>query len=563
MADKAGDGPVEAQLQMGDTENSRAESEATNKEDGESEMAEEAMSVDDEGSECYCGKGRNLGTVEIQCGFCFRWFHQDCIGCYLGTAIPFMTNYQFACRGCSPNGLENFTKKVSSFPQICYTAIANLCYQTDPASENPQMFSRDGEIIPFIDKQWENLTTQTRRTKQTWHATVAKTLSKETEMFTYKEENLGDPHFGLTLSDLYKVGPYSEILKQSGSVPSVGKSGGFVDSGKGRGYKRKAPDSVQLPGVKQKRGDLGPTTKQAPHGYPLEHPFNKDGYRYILAEADPHAPNRQAFDESLDWAGKPIPGYLYRTFLGTDVLFALNDRAPQLKISTDRLSVTGEKGYSMVRATHGVRRGAWYFEVLIEEMPQDSATRIGWSQSLGNLQAPCGYDKFSYSFRSRLGTRFHQSRGKHYCDGGYSEGDVLGFFIHLPEPDNPGKLLPNTFKDRPLVKFKSHLYYEEKDHVAETEKSLKPLIGSQMIMYKNGSSQGIAYEDVFEGVYYPAVSLYKNTKVTMNFGPDFKCPPQGLKDFRPMSDAASQTMVEYALADIIYHVENEGKLPEF
>lgn len=30
-----------------------------------------------------------------------------------------------------------------------------------------------------------------------------------------------------------------------------------------------------------------------------------------------------------------------------------------------------------------------------------------------------------------------------------------------------------------------------------------------------------------------------------------------------MSDAASQTMVEYALADIIYHVENEGKLPEF
>lgn len=37
-----------------------------------------------------------------------------------------------------------------------------------------------------------------------------------------------------------------------------------------------------------------------------------------------------------------------------------------------------------------------------------------------------------------------------------------------------------------------------------------------MIMYKNGSSQGIAYEDVFEGVYYPAVSLYKNTKVGFN-----------------------------------------------
>lgn len=30
-----------------------------------------------------------------------------------------------------------------------------------------------------------------------------------------------------------------------------------------------------------------------------------------------------------------------------------------------------------------------------------------------------------------------------------------------------------------------------------------------------------------------------------------------------MSDAASETMVEYALADMIYHVENEDNLPEF
>ena len=67
-------------------------------------------------------------------------------------------------------------------------------------------------------------------------------------------------------------------------------------------------------------------TKLAVHGYPTEHPFNKDGYRYILAEPDLHAPNRQAYDESTEWAGKPIPGYLYRTFLGSEVLLALHDR---------------------------------------------------------------------------------------------------------------------------------------------------------------------------------------------------------------------------------------------
>ena len=64
----------------------------------------------------------------------------------------------------------------------------------------------------------------------------------------------------------------------------------------------------------------------------------------------------------------------------------------------------------------------------------------------GNLQAPLGYDKFSYSWRSRKGTRFHQSRGKHYSDS-YSQGDVLGFYIKLPDDVPPGKHLPPTYKD--------------------------------------------------------------------------------------------------------------------
>lgn len=74
-------------------------------------------------------------------------------------------------------------------------------------------------------------------------------------------------------------------------------------------------------------------------------------------------------------------------------------------MSEDRLSVTGEKGYSMVRASHAVKKGGWYYEVTIVDMPDGAATRLGWAQKLGNLQAPLGYDKFSYSWRSRKGTR--------------------------------------------------------------------------------------------------------------------------------------------------------------
>jgi hypothetical protein len=47
-----------------------------------------------------------------------------------------------------------------------------------------------------------------------------------------------------------------------------------------------------------------------------------------------------------------IPGWLYRPLCPNQVLLALHDRAPQLHISEDRLSVTGEKGYCMARATH-------------------------------------------------------------------------------------------------------------------------------------------------------------------------------------------------------------------
>ena len=51
---------------------------------------------------------------------------------------------------------------------------------------------------------------------------------------------------------------------------------------------------------------------------------------------------------------------------------------------------------------------------------------------VGHLQAPCGFDKYSYSWRSLKGTKFHQSKGRHYTSGGYTVGDVIGFYIELP-----------------------------------------------------------------------------------------------------------------------------------
>lgn len=180
------------------------------------------------------------------------------------------------------------------------------------------------------------------------------------------------------------------------------------------------------------------------------------------------------------------------------ILSVLIPAAHQLRIQDNHLTVTGEKGYSMVRATHSVHRGSWYFEVTMMDQPEGSHARIGWSQMLGTLQAPCGYDKFSYAWRSRKGTVFHQSRGKHYAEEGYQQGDILGFFIHLGESNSMPRL-PDSYKERvrllrdsspsclhrlasfqPLIRFKNSFYFEEKDEVEQAEKGLKPLVGSKV-----------------------------------------------------------------------------------
>ena len=44
------------------------------------------------------------------------------------------------------------------------------------------------------------------------------------------------------------------------------------------------------------------------------------------------------------------------------------------------------------------------------------ARRLGWSTEKGDLQAPVGYDGFSFAYRDKEGTIFHQSRGRTHLE---------------------------------------------------------------------------------------------------------------------------------------------------
>ncbi|KRX23462.1 Set1/Ash2 histone methyltransferase complex subunit ASH2 [Trichinella nelsoni] len=284
-----------------------------------------------------------------------------------------------------------------------------------------------------------------------------------------------------------------------------------------------------------------------------ELPFTKDGYRYYLTEPDPFAPDKELLSDPQEFAGKPIPSHLNRIIRQTIVKLSSNDRAPQIKLSADGMVATGERGYSVIRGTHGVSRGTWFYEVRVVNQPKDSHARIGWSQPFGLLQAPVGYDKFSYCVRSRHGTRFHDSRGYHYQEP-YGQGDILGLLIHLPESHPCAHYLPSTGKHLPLVRFKSSHYFEERDDLKGAQAALTPLVGSKLIFYKNGICQGEAFTDIYEGTYYPAISLYKDFTVEANFGPNFAFPPTGV-EYRPMCERAEMLIVEQCLADMLYFIK--------
>ncbi|CAM9234656.1 unnamed protein product, partial [Heterosigma akashiwo] len=198
------------------------------------------------------------------------------------------------------------------------------------------------------------------------------------------------------------------------------------------------------------------------------------------------------------------------------VVFSRSDSAPQLTISKDQLTVTGEKGYRMARASLGVTEGAYYWEAAVlppEAAPparQPSPTppppggsssaapgtgtggahlRLGWAQAQAPTQAPVGYDRWSYGYRDVAGAAVHRSLRRDHYGQPYGPGDIIGFLIYLP---------PKPKSDNP----DGSASQSDAAEVAQL-----PPQKSYIKFFKNGVDQGVAYEDIPEGKYYPAVSL--------------------------------------------------------
>ncbi|TXG73270.1 hypothetical protein EZV62_001849 [Acer yangbiense] len=175
----------------------------------------------------------------------------------------------------------------------------------------------------------------------------------------------------------------------------------------------------------------------------------------------------------------------------------------------------------------------------VEKLGETGHTRLGWSTEKGDLQAPVGYDANSFGYRDIDGSKVHKALREKYGEEGYKEGDVIGFYINLPEGEKYAPKPPH------FVWYKGQRYVCAPD---SKEDPPKVVPGSEISFFKNGVCQGVAFMDLYGGRYYPAASMYTlpnqpNCEVKFNFGPDFERFP---KDF-------GERPVPMPMIDVPYH----------
>ncbi|DBB09777.1 TPA: hypothetical protein ACH3X3_001407 [Trebouxia sp. C0006] len=123
------------------------------------------------------------------------------------------------------------------------------------------------------------------------------------------------------------------------------------------------------------------------------------------------------------------------------VLLSKSDKASQMLLSDNRMSVTSSKGYRMV-----------------------------------------GYDQHSFAYRDLEGVKVHQANREAYAEP-FTEGDIIGCLLHMPEG---GRAFEKEKSD--IVTWKGELYF-----VDEPTADPAKLEGSLVAFTKNGQTQGIAY----------------------------------------------------------------------
>ncbi|KAF2733905.1 Ash2-trithorax family protein [Polyplosphaeria fusca] len=266
---------------------------------------------------------------------------------------------------------------------------------------------------------------------------------------------------------------------------------------------------------------------------PVDHAWNKKGYRYTHCVADPHFRHKQFYRQSDSAPHGPRMSH--------------EDADKSFHFDKDTATiVTNEKGWRMGRGNVAAREGRLYYEVkILKGIPAgdgpveqvDARTgnvvpgphiRMGWARREAPLDGPVGFDGYGYGVTDSRFEATHRSRpsklyrplpksakSKHMkarpphnkpmpveyiMDQNIREGDVIGLEIQLPSLSlhrkvvegiyNPAVDLGDGFDAQPVVRdaynvdkpldiirdripvpYKGNFYFEQLDY--QTTKAME------------------------------------------------------------------------------------------
>ncbi|TWU78537.1 hypothetical protein ED733_002084 [Metarhizium rileyi] len=238
-----------------------------------------------------------------------------------------------------------------------------------------------------------------------------------------------------------------------------------------------------------------------------DHVFNKKNFRYTHCIADPLFPSILYYRQTEPEPFGPRMSY--------------EDVASSVFFDKTGRGITTDKGFRMARANVAVREGRWYWECKITKGVREAAepgtrpeggqhVRVGWARREASLDAPVGFDAYSYGIRDVAGEKVFMSRPKDFfpAGDGIREGDVLGLEIQLPSEKLQRKVMSNTYnpaidgsddeppsnaeaanivRDRVPIRFKAHTYFEKIEY--HTTKELEDLMNPSPIGASSSSSE--------------------------------------------------------------------------
>ncbi|UKJ88883.2 hypothetical protein MACJ_002129 [Theileria orientalis] len=222
--------------------------------------------------------------------------------------------------------------------------------------------------------------------------------------------------------------------------------------------------------------------------------------------------------------------------------FSYKFKDKNVKLTSDRMTATGHKGWTSVFSTHCASSGKWYYEVKIncdyknlKFVGHDASikqtikghVRVGYSCRYQRYDMPVGVNTYGFSVSDVDGKAFYD-RVKHPYAVPFSTGDVIGCYISLEKPTT------DFYDPRGDLK----LYEFLRDGMLCDPTNI-PQSNSNPDSYAQFSINGQMYPrldfKIYDGYYHPAVSLYMGACVTINLGrppdhqpflgPDFQYKP--------------------------------------